>query len=877
VAKWIAARLLPRHQADRLLGALDDELTEFQDAERGRRRAGWWYGRQVLRSIRILRASNRDIAAPSSDRRSLSLLLGNLLRDFRFTARTLWRTPTFAVVAVMTLALGIGATTAIFSIVDAVLLRDLPYAEPDRIVRAWAHEDNGDIEDFSFRVAEYQELARRDGLFDVVAGEFPVSLPAVLPGFEPVEAPGRMVTPDFFRVFDTRPASGRMFTADEISAGNALVVVVSHGFWTRYLGADPGALDRPLELNGLPFTLIGILPEGYRHISGDVDLFVPYTLGTSGWVGRWLDLYGRVSTDTATAPLEDEISAVMATVSHADGRSAGWHASVETLHQLVVGDVRPMVWATFAAVGLVLLIACVNVANLMLARGALRTSEITLRAALGASRGRIVQQLLMESLLLAVVGGTLGIAAAWIGLRGLVALAPASVPRITDAVIDPTALAFTLVVMASAAAAFGLAPALRVTRRRDAATGQAGARATAREARFGGTLGGLVVAEIALALALLVGAGLMVRTFHALNAEEFGFERDSALSFRVNAPSARWPGRDGALGFFGQLRAGLLTIPEVTAVGAGSDLPFGGQGAVTTVTSEARARDGLAEGITALQRRATVGYFEALGTPLLAGRPFDERDGPETPPVVIVSATLAEQLFPGEDAVGRRVAFGSRPDGADWMTIVGVVEDVRFQRADQPDEPQIYQAHTQSAIREMSVVLRTTSDPTALLAPAKAALAAIDAKIPLSDPTSLDDVVSRAVAGTRFTMSLFSMFAVAALVLAAAGTYGVMAFAVGRRRRELGVRMALGARRIDVTRLVVREGMALVTAGLALGLGMALVLARTLDGFVYGVGTIDPGTYAIVTAVLAAAGLGACYLPARRGAKLDPATVLRSD
>ena len=804
-------------------------------------------------------------------------VVDSIRQDVRYAIRRLGAAPTFTAAAVITLALGIGVTTAIFSVVDTVLLESLPYSQPERIVRAWAHSDDGDIRDFSFRVVEYRELRTHTDVFEAVGAEFPWTTTVLLPDQEPRQVQGRMVTPDLFRVFGTGPALGRMFTTEETSGGDALLALVSHGFWSRHLGSDPAAIGRTIDFAGTSFTLIGVLPADYRHISGDdAEVYIPYTIGTSGWIGHWLDLYGRLQPGIPESRAEDELNAVMATIGESDRRSAGWHATVEELHTMVVGDVRPVVWATFATVALVLLIACVNVANLTLARASARVTEITIRKALGAGRGRILRQLLVENLVLAVGGGVVGVVAAVVGLQALVALAPPSIPRVTEATIDPTVLTFSLIVTLTTGVVFGLVPALRAS-----GIGMEKAlhsRSSApRGGHFGGLLGGLVVSEVGLALTLLVGAGLMVRTFQELTNEEMGFRRDGALAFRVEVPATRWPDANGAITFYSQLRDGLMTLPGVSAVGAGSDLPVSGQGAVATVNSEERVQAGRVEGVTALQRRATTGFFEALGTPLLEGRGFGTSDGADSEATAVISASLARRLFPDQPAVGRRVGFGNQPGEDDWMTVVGVVADIRYQEADRVDDPQVYQAHPHSATREMAVVVRTSDDPELLVAPAKDILRQLDPQIAIHGVTTLDDLVDRALAGHRFTMSLFALFAAVALLLTIAGIYGVVAFVVGRRRREMGVRMALGARSADVTKLLLREGMTLVLLGLAFGVVGALAGSRLLGNLLYGVSTSDPSTYFGVIAILAIAGFVACYVPAREGSRVDPMTVLRTD
>lgn len=860
LAAWIVSRVLPARDANRLLDALDDEYVGYQ-RQRGALHAHWWYWRQALRSTFVLRRSSIFI-----------------WRDVRFAWRTLRRAPAYTAAAVLTLALGVGATTAIFSVVHAVVLRDLPYAQSDRIVRGWTHSDERDIQDFAFTVLEYDALQEREGVFEAVGGEFPISLPVIAPGQEPRQVQGRMVTPDIFRVFAVAPRLGRMFTADEIAGGTSLVTVVSHAFWTRSLGADPAALDRSVDVDGQPYTVIGVLPAEYRHVSGDeVELFVPFTIGTSGWIGRWLEIYGRVRPGVTPERADTEFNIALARVAESQSRSAGWRATVEPLHTMVVGDVRPMVLATFAMVGLVLLIACLNVANLTLARGTSRASEFALRTALGASRARLMRQLLIESLLLALVGGVAGVLAAAAALRFIVLTAPASIPRVGEVIIDPVVLVFAAAVVLGTATVCGLVPAWRSTRAASPAAWTSPVRTTSRDARFGGLLGTLVISEVALALALLVGAGLMIRTFQNLAAEDFGFSREPALTLAVTVPAVRWPGPEGTLAFFQEFRAGLLAIPGVTAAGVGSDLPLSGTGAVASATSEARVQAGTTEGITVLQRRAGEGFFEALGTPILSGRGFDEADRPDGPLAAIISESLARLLFADEDPIGQRVAFGGRPNDDDWMTVVGVVADVRYRSADQIEDPQFYQAHTQSAVREMSMVVRTKRDAESLVEPARAVLAGIDPRIPMDRVRTLQAVVDRALGERQFAMGVFTLFGVVALVLTVAGIYGVIAFGVGRRRREIGVRLALGARRATVVGMVVREGMVLVGVGLLIGGVAARLVSRWLGTQLYGVAPSDPSTYLTVAALLAMAGFAASYFPARLGARLDPARVLRQD
>jgi len=802
----------------------------------------------------------------------------SVVQDARYAARQLVRSPTFSLTAVLTLALGIGAATAIFSVVNAVLLRGLPYEHPERILRAWAHTDDGDITDFSFRVVEYGELATRTDVFEAVGAEFPASFTVLAPDREPQQIQGRMITGDFFAVFGTGPALGAMFTPEEIAAGDRLVAVVTHGFWTRFLGSDPSAVGRTLDINGNPFTVVGVLPEAYRHVSGAAaQVFIPFTLGTSGWIAHWLDLYVRVQPGITPRRADEEINAVLAAIGETDRRSAGWHATVEGLHQMVVGDVGSAIWAVFAMVGLVLLIACVNVANLTLARSTTRTAELSVRKALGAGRGRIARQLLVENVTLSLVGGVLGLGVAIVGLRAAVRLAPPSIPRIGETGLDPVVLAFALVATLATAVLFGLAPVLRGSNPDIASSLGRRGRPGSQRSPFGGLLAGLVVAEVALALTLLVSAGLMVRTLQHLDRQDLGFAKAGAATFRVSVPSSRYPTAEDTRAFYDRLRTELMALPGVTAVGAGSDLPVSGEGAVASVTTAERVEAGIEDGVTVLQRRATAGFFAALGTPLLEGREFDSRERGDEEPVAIVSASLARTLFADGQAVGRRIAWGGAPDEEDWMTVVGVVGDVLYEEPDRAPDPQIYQAHPQSAVREMAVVVRTEGDPLALVEPAKAMVHAIDPQVPVYAIATLDGLVDVVLAGRRFVMVLFLVFAGVALALTVGGIYGVLAFVVGRRRREIGVRMALGARSGDVVGMVLGQGLRLVALGLVLGTIGAVISGRLMESLLYGVTATDLATFVTVSVLLSLVGAAACWAPARRASRTDPMAVLRDE
>ncbi len=869
VAAWLVQCVLTPSHAGRVLGDLDEEYVEKQRSARGSFRARLWYWRQALLSIGALR--NKPFPVLPRDHSPMQ----NSLLDVRFALRQLAARPTYTLATILTFALGIGATTAIFAMVHGVLLRPLPYDGAENIVRYWAHSDDGDTRDFSFRVNEYRELRDHDDIFEYVGAEFPATFTLLPDEGEPRQLQARRVSSDFFRVFGVEPALGRMFTAEETDAGDAVVAVVSHSLWRRELGGDANSIGRTIDLGGTPFEVIGVLPADYQHVSGaDAEVFFPYSLGTSRWTAHWLDIYGRLQPNVATAVAEERVNTVIDAVAEADARTGGWYATGESLHEMTVGDVRPALWATFATAVLVMLIGCVNVAMLTLARMRARVPELALRSALGAGRGRIMRQLLVESVLLSVLGGAVGLAVAFVTLQLLLRLAPAAIPRLDAVALDP-------VVLGSAAGAtflIGLVLGLAAGYRAVTGDPQSGLAGSGHgSTRRHSTLGSLVSLEVAMAITLLVAAGLMVRTLDRLQREDLGFRRNGVLSFRVAVPSTRYPEPADTVAFYTELRDRLLRLPDVTHVGAGTDLPVSGEGAVSTLRSEDRLRAGNTEGVTSLQRRATVGFLETLGVPLLAGRTFDSTDTRDGTTVLVISGSLARALFGEDDPIGRRVTFRREPDDDDWKTVIGVVGDVRYQSVDQIEEPQLYQFHPQSAAREMAVVVRTRGNPRALIDATHAVVTELDPQVPVYDTRTLQAITYDAMADRRFVTVLISLFASVALILAMAGIYGVLATVVGRQRQEIGVRMALGASPSAVTGQVVRRGMRWVTAGVFLGLLGAAGVTRLLSALLYGVAPTDPVTFAAGAGILAAVGLAASYLPARRAARVDPVAALRQE
>lgn len=806
--------------------------------------------------------------------------MDHLLQDLRYALRTLAASPAFTAAAVLTLALGIGANTAVFSVVDAVLLDSLDLPEEDRLFTVW--------EDLSARGGPETEWTGRavfDAWRDGAEGFEGLTAvtgwaPALSGGDRPEVLDGALVSHEYFRVLGAEPVLGRGFLAEEETPGKDRVLVLSHGLWERRFGADPGVVGSEVTVNGAAYTVVGIAPEWLRPpILQDAELWSPldFEPTESDWGNYYLRVIGRlapaVGAEAATAELEG-IMARLGAAHPADLRDVG--ITLVPLRRTVVDDARTPLLALLGAVVLVLLVACTNVANLVLARAFGRDRELAVRTALGAGRGRLVGQLVTESLLLAAVGGVVGLGLGWWGMELLRSFAPAATPRLDEVALDGTVFAFTAAATAVTGLLFGLVPALLVSRTPVSVSLHEGGRggSSAGRARV---RAGLVVAELALGLALLVGAGLLIRTLGALRAVDPGFEAEGVVAGRLIFPSAVYPEVERAAAFVAETVARLEAEPGVEAAGAVSVLPLsGGQTDVSYVAEGRIPPEG--DEPAADFRIATPGYFDAMGIPLVRGRLFRPGDDAQAPPVVLISEELARRAFPGEDPVGRRIKVGGvRDPESPWRTVAGVVGGVRDNALAREPDPEIYLPLAQQPTRAMQVVARTATGGEGAAETLRRVVHGIDRAQPVSQVALLADRVHDSLAPQRFVTGLLAAFAGLALVLAAVGLYGVMAYAVGRRTREIGVRTALGARRGDVLALVLRQGAGLIVLGLALGALLAWGLARALAGLLYGVAPGDPVTFAGMAALLAVAALAATWLPARRAARLDPTEALRAE
>ena len=799
--------------------------------------------------------------------------MDTFLQDLRYALRTLRRNVGFTTAAVLTMALGIGATSAIFSVVNGVLLRPLPYEAPERLVMIWGtYPDFGrtatslpDFLDWRAQSRTLEQMAARHGTTFNLTG-----------AGEPEQLAGERVTANFFPTLGVAPAIGRNFTPDEEEPGRGGVAILDHGYWQRRFGGDPAVVGRTLTLNGRPHTVVGIAPPGFRFWE-DADVYAPIVRDTTAnRRSEFLTVFGRLVPGATVEQASAEMKTVLARLAELyPASNESLRSEVIGMHEDVVGTVRPALLVFMGAVGLVLLIACANVANLLLARAAAREREMALRAAIGAGRGRLVRQLLTESVVIALLGGAIGLLLAYWSLDLLRAANVELLPRLEEVAIDGTAVIFALLVSAATGLLFGLAPAARLSHAALQGALKEGGRGASggAVARFRSAL---VLGEVAVALVLLVGAGLLLRSFDKLNRVELGFQPQGVLTYNVALPPARYEQPAQLPPVYDRLLERTRAIPGVAAVSVSNGLPMGGAG-YASFTVEGRAP--LPDSNEDLQPfRVSTEHFRVLGIPLKSGRLFTDGDVEGAPRVAVVNEEMVRRYFDGRDPLGRRVTFGNPADtAAQWWTVVGVVGDVAQEGVTARPYAQLYRPIAQAPARSLTVAIRATGNPMAVAGPARAALKAVDAELPLSGLRTMEDRIAADLARPRVSMLLLAGFAVVALVLAAIGIYGVIAFAVSQRTREIGIRMALGATTGDVQQLVVRQGMTPVLVGVVVGIGGALLLTRFMSSLLYGVGATDPATYAGVALFLASVALAASWLPARRATRVQPVEALRQD
>ena len=807
-----------------------------------------------------------------------------LWQDIRYGWRMLWKSPGFTLVALLTVALGVGANTTLFSVVNAVLLRPLPVAQPAALVNVWGTNPQAGETRENVSYLNFTDWRAQQSVFSSFAAYFNTF--ATLTGNDAPEAlDGLAVSPELFQTLGAQPVIGRAFTAQETQAGNA-PVVISQELWQRRFGARGDIVGQPITLDGKPRTIVGVLPARFKFPfdAGTVkDFWTPLDphdeLNTNRGVG-YLRVIARLRSGATIAQAQAEMDTVARRLAeqYPENNEGRGIYLISTYEEVVVG-VRRALLVLLGAVGFVLLIGCANVANLLLARATRRQREIAVRTALGASRWRVARQLLTESLLLSLAGGACGLLLALWGVDALRGVLPEDVPRVREIALDGRVLAFTLGVTVLTGLVFGLAPALAASRLDVNEALKEGGRGTG-SWRRNRVRSFLVVAEVALSLVLLIGAGLLLKSFVRLREINPGLAPDHVLTMSVALPEAKYETRAKQARFFQLLLTGAAAAPSVEASAAVFPLPFSGDNARGNFEVEGQPSESQGESPNALSYIISPDYLRAMGIPLLKGRGFNERDAPDAPRVVLISETFARRFFAGADPVGRRLVISSFADLSKPVTceIVGVVGDVKHDGLDAEVEPAYYLPHQQATLAFMTLVMRgKAGNPAALATGARETVAQLDKDLPVTDIKPMNEWLAASVAPRRFHMLLLGGFALLALCLAAVGVYGVMAYSVAQRTHEIGVRIALGAQASDVLRLVVGQGMTLLLIGVGVGLSGAFALTRVLASLLFGVTATDPTVFAGVTLLLALVALVACFIPARRATKVDPLIALRQE
>jgi putative ABC transport system permease protein len=801
--------------------------------------------------------------------------LRHLTQDLRYGLRTMRRSPGFAAVAVFTLALGIGANTAIFSVVNAVLLRPLPYRDPARLVTV-LHDGWKPVAPANF--LDWREQSRS---FESIAAAQLWSL--TLTGLDrPEQLDVLQTSAEMFQVLGVDAALGRTYGAGEDQPGREQVVVLSHGFWQRRFGGATDVVGRQVTLDGEPYTVVGVMPPDFQFApfwATHAEAWLPLNLGqrVNDRRGQSLRVFARLKPGVTQGQAQAEMETINRRLAEQHPReNEGLTVSVDPLHEKVVGKSRPALLIILGAVGFVLLIACANVTNLMLAKSALRQREIAVRIALGAGRWRIVRQLLTESLLLSVAGGGAGLLLASWSNTALASLSPDTLPRVRTASLDPSVLLFTLGLSVFVGLLFGLAPALRSTKSDLTESLKSRAQGSARGRRHERVRQLLVVGEVAVSLVLLIGGGLMMRSFLRLTSVDPGFDPRGVTTATVRLAGPRYASDEQRAAFFQRLTTQLGSLPGVKSVSAINHIPLGGDVWTFGFKVEGRPAPPDGERPSAVYRVVRPDYFRAVGAALLQGRDFTERDDASAPGVVIVNEALARRQWPGEEPLGKRITVNG--ESVKSREVVGVVRNLKQGEWASAPQPEMYLPHLQAASpRSMTLVIRAAPDTPEIGPGVRREVWAIDKDLPVSQVRRMDDVVAESVGPQRFNTLLIGLFAATALILATVGVYGVMSHAVAQRTHEIGVRMALGARGRHVLGMIIRQGLVLTLIGLAVGLAGALALMRVMNSLLYEVSATDPLVFGGVAAALTLSALLACYIPARRAMKVDPMVALRHD
>jgi len=808
-----------------------------------------------------------------------SNLVADFLHDVRYAARLQRKNRGFTIVAVIALALGIGANTAIFSVVNTVLLRPLPYKDPERLVLVWEDATKQGYPHDTPAAANFVDWRDQNHVFEGMAAISDESFNLTGSG-DPERLEGNTVSASLFPLLGVDPHIGRVFTAAEDQPGSQHVVLLSYALWQRRFGADPGIVGKALTLNGESHIVVGVMPARFQFPSTDSQVWVPIALTQEDAANRnrhYLQVVARLKPGVSLAQAQSEMNTIAARLQQQYPESnTDLGAAVQSLHEYLVGDIKPALLVLLGAVGLVLLIACANVANLLLARAAVRQKEIAVRVALGAKRSRLMRQFLTESVLLSLLGGLVGLAIAYGGLIVLKAFIPENISQAREISLDLKVLGFTFLISVLTGLIFGLAPAVQAARfnqietlkegGRDAATGGSGKRLRSV----------LVTAEVAISLVLLIGAGLLINSFLRLRNVDPGFRAENLLTMKIVLPDTKYERRAQRAAFYTDLIQRVKSLAGVKSAAVTTNLPLYRQGNSISVDIEGQPAPPPGQERIVVTRIISPGYFDTMGIPLLRGRPLTEQDTETTQNVVVISETMARRYWPGEEVVGKRIAVGKVRKPEDWIQIVGVVKDVRQFELTADPKPQMYLPYRQFGFFDaQDLVVKTDVDSASLAATVRKAVWEIDKDQPVSNIRTMEEILADSIARQRFSMLLLAIFAGVALVLAGVGIYGIMSYSVAQRTHEIGIRMALGAQTGAVLKLAVGYGMKLVVAGLVIGLIAAFALTRVMATLLFGVTATDPTTFTLISLLLIAVAVLASYVPARRATKVNPIIALR--
>jgi putative ABC transport system permease protein len=807
-------------------------------------------------------------------------------QDMRYGARMLFKNPGFTLTAILTLALGIGANTAIFSVVNAVLLRPLPYNEPQRLVAVYESDTRKPDVRGSYSYPNFFDLRSQSSSFEQVAMYYTNS--TTLTGIDtPLNLNMVITSAELFSVLRATPQIGRTFTAEEEKPGSN-VVVISNRLWQKQFGGDPNILERSIRLNDRQYNIIGVMPAGFLF---PIELEAPdiwMTLAidaagedpqTANRGSHFMQVVGRLKDGVSIEQAQADVSVIGSQLEKLHPKENTYrNIKLYPFHEDLVTDYSEALWIILGAVGCVLLIACANVANLLLARATVRHKEIAIRSALGASRWQVVRQLLTESTLLALLGGTLGLLLAWWGTEVLITLIPEDLPRLAEINIDWWVLGFTFLVSLLTGIVFGLAPALQATKVEltEAMKESARSGVSRHRSRLRNTL---VIAEVAIAVVLLIGAGLLLQSFRRLQKVNLGFEAKNVLTAEVELPEARYPKAHQASQFYKQLLERLQSTPGVVKASAIMPQPLSGNSFRTTVEFQGRSY-GRGDEPRSMFRTIALDYLDTMKIGLVDGRPFSEQDSETSQRVALVNEAFVKAYFPDENPLGKFVKPGisvGDEEEPPWRQIVGVVKDVKHRSPGRDFDPELYVPHTQAAFNTMALVIRTEGDPQAIARVLQSEVSSLDKDIPVYRLKMLEQYLGTTVAQPRFNALLLGMFGVVALILTAIGLYGVIAYSVAQRTREIGIRMALGAQTADVLGMILRQGLLLTAMGLMAGLVGSYFLTQLLTKLLYGIGSTDPLTFAITSLILTGVAMVACLVPARRASRTDPMLALRHE